>query len=148
MGTDRLDIKILELLMGAETLSPKLSKIAMAVGSTNATVYRRIEAMKKDGIIIGYTTVVDKKLIGKPLQSLIYLKISRVAGTGEREEVSRKISDMADVESAFVPLANWDYIMIARHSDIEALDRFIKDKISALPIDEMRIEILTKAIKL
>ena len=147
MKLDQLDIKILELLQKSDMLAPKLSKIASSVGSTNATVYRRVEALKKEGIIIGHTTKVDANLIGKPLHTLIFVKVGKGVAKPERDEIARKISSTPSVEAMYVPMSKWNYILMVRHPGLSELDMFIQDELSRLPLEEMQVELISKTIK-
>jgi Lrp/AsnC family transcriptional regulator len=147
MKIDQLDIKILNLLQNSEMLAPKLTKIAEAVGSTNATVYRRIEALKREGIIVGHTTQVDAKLIGKSVQSFIHLRVSNNLEKGERDRIGKKLSGLEGVEAVYVPISHWNYLLKVRYSNIEELDRFIQDELVKMPVEEMQIELVSKSIK-
>lgn len=147
MNLDQLDIKILELLQKSEMLTPKLSKIAKTVGSTNATVYRRVEALKKEGIIVGHTTRVDAGMIGRPLHSFIFLKMNKGVDKAEKEEISKRISAVGGVEAVYVPMSKWSYILMTRHTGLSELDKFIQEDLAKLPLEEMQIELISKTVK-
>ncbi len=147
MKLDQLDLKILELLQNNEMLMPKLSKIAEKVGSTSTTVYRRIETLKKEGIILGHTTRLDPKLIGKPLQSFIYLKIASNVGKEERNEFAGRLVNAYGVEAIYVPIGYWSYILLARHEDVEELDRFVQGELIKVPLQEIQIDLISRTIK-
>ncbi len=147
MKLDTLDLKILELLQQNDMLMPRLSKIAANVGSTTTTVYRRIEALRKEGIIIGHTTKLDAKLIGKPLQAFIYLKVPSNITKEERDEISEKLANTYGIESIYIPIGYWSYILVSRHENIEELDHLIQNELIKIPIQEIQIELISKAIK-
>jgi DNA-binding Lrp family transcriptional regulator len=147
MKLDQLDLKILELLQDNEMLMPKLSKIAKNVGSTSTTVYRRIEILKKEGIILGHTTRLDAKLIGKPLQSFIYIKVASSVGKEERNEFAEKLVNSYGVESIYVPIGYWTYILLARHENVEELDRFVQNELIKVPLQEIQIDLISRTIK-
>jgi len=144
---DQLDVKIIEIIQRSDMLTPKLSKIAEVLGTTNATVYRRIDALKKEGVIIGHTTRIDGKLVGKGLQSFIYLKLQRNISKDEKEEIGKKLSEIESVESVYVPIGRWNYLIKVRSSGIEDLDHIIGEEISKLPLEEMEVEFISRTLK-
>jgi|GEM_PF-2646351 DNA-binding Lrp family transcriptional regulator len=147
MKLDQLDMKIIELIQRSDMLTPKLSKIAEALGTTNATVYRRIEALKKEGVIVGHTTKIDGKLIGKGLQSFIFIKLQRNISREEKDEIGAKLSAAKNVESVYIPIGKWNYLVKVRSSGIEDLDQTIGEEMAKLPLEEMEIEFISKTIK-
>ncbi|MGC8586962.1 MAG: Lrp/AsnC family transcriptional regulator [Candidatus Micrarchaeia archaeon] len=147
MKLDQLDVKIIEIIQRSDMLTPKLSKIAEVLGTTNATVYRRIDALKKEGVIIGHTTRIDGKLVGKGLQSFIYLKLQRNISKDEKEEIGKKLSEIESVESVYVPIGRWNYLIKVRSSGIEDLDHIIGEEISKLPLEEMEVEFISRTLK-
>ncbi len=147
MKLDSLDIKILDLLQNSSMLTPKLSEIAKEIGTTNATVYRRIDALKKNGIIIGHTTKIDSKLIGKTFQALIYLRLPKSINPEEKNKLSLKLSEMHTAEAVYEPIGKWSFIIKTSHKDMEELNRFIKDELSKIPYEEMQMEIILNVVK-
>ncbi len=147
MKLDQLDLKILNLLQDSEMLAPKLTRIAKALGSTNATVYRRIEVLKREGIIIGHTTKIDAKMIGKNVEAFLYLRIVKNLDKSEMEKLMKKVSDLDGIESVYIPMSNWNYVLKIRCADMIELDKFVQDELTKLPIEELQIELISKTIK-
>ncbi|MBU6392246.1 MAG: Lrp/AsnC family transcriptional regulator [Candidatus Micrarchaeota archaeon] len=147
MKLDKLDMRILELLQESSMLSPRLSKIAEKADTTNATIYRRIEAMRKEGIIIGHTTRIDSNLISRKLEALIYIKLQRNASKDDRDRVSTTLYKSNNVDSLYVPIGSWNFIIKTGHQSLDELSNFIRDEIDKLPVNEMRVEIISKTMK-
>jgi DNA-binding Lrp family transcriptional regulator len=144
---DKLDMRILELLQNSSMLTPKLSEMAKEVGTTNATVFRRIEALKKNGIIVGHSTRIDQRLMGKVFQALIYLRLPRSVSSEEKEKLSNKLLELEHAEAIYVPLGKWSYILKTSHRDVEELNKFVQDELGKIPYDEMEIELILKVVK-
>lgn len=144
---DKLDIRILELLQNSNMLTPKLSEMAKDIGTTNATVYRRIEALKKNGVIVGHSTRIDARLVGKAFQALIYLRLPRSIGTEEKDKLSNKLLELSNTEAIYMPLGKWSYILKTSHKDIEELNKFVQDELAKVPYDEMQIEFILRVVK-
>lgn len=147
MKLDKLDMRILELLQESSMLSPRLSKIADKAGTTNATIYRRIEVMRKEGIIVGHTTRIDSNLISRKLEALIYIKLQRNTSKDERERVSAALYKSQNVDSLYVPIGSWSFIIKTGHQSLDELSSFIRDEIGKLPVNEIKLEIISKTMK-
>ncbi len=144
---DTLDIKILELLQNSAMLTPKLSEMAKEIGTTNATVYRRIEGLKREGVIIGHTTRIDSRLIGKTFQALIYVKLPKGITPEEKARLSNRLAELKTIEAIYEPIGRWSYIIKTSHRDMEELNRFVREDLSKVPYDEMVMEIILNTIK-
>jgi DNA-binding Lrp family transcriptional regulator len=144
---DKLDIRILELLQNSNMLTPKLSSIAKDIGTTNATVYRRIEALKRNGIIVGHATRIDNRLMGKSFQALIYLRMPKTMNASEKQRISNKLMEMSSIESVYMPLGKWSYIIKTSHGNIDELNRFVENELGKVPYDEMQIDLILKVMK-
>lgn len=147
MKLDTLDIRILGLLQISSMLTPKLSEIAKEIGTTNATVYRRIEALKKEGVIVGHTTRIDSKLIGKSFQVILYLRLPKTLTPDEKAKHSHKLAEMDAIESVYEPIGKWSYIIKSSHGDMEELNTFIKEGLSKIPYEEMQMELILNVVK-
>ncbi|MDE1851248.1 MAG: Lrp/AsnC family transcriptional regulator [Candidatus Micrarchaeota archaeon] len=147
MKLDKLDMRILGLLQESSMLSPRLSKIADEAGTTNATVYRRIEAMRKEGIIVGHTTRIDSSLISGRLEALIYLKLQRNVSKEEHDRIAESLYKARSIESLYVPIGGWSFIAKTGHQNLEQLSAFVKDEMGRLPVGEVKVEIISRTMK-
>lgn len=147
MRLDKLDMRILELLQESSMLSPKLSRIAEEAGTTNATVYRRIEAMRKDGIIVGHTTRIDTNMISKRFEALIYLRLQRNVSKEEHDRIAESLYKAKGIDSLYVPIGGWSFIAKTQHQSLEQLSTFVKDEMGKLPVNDMKVEILSRTMK-
>ncbi len=78
---DAIDHQILALLT-ADARRP-VADIAAEVGLSPAPVKRRIDRMERDGVIQGYTTVVDYAATGVALEAFIEIRVLGSIDTGE-----------------------------------------------------------------
>ncbi|MDE1825063.1 MAG: Lrp/AsnC family transcriptional regulator [Candidatus Micrarchaeota archaeon] len=147
MKLDQLDLKILRLLQDPEMLTPKLTKIAKSVDSTNATIYRRIEVLKKEGVIVGHTTQIDMKLVGKNIEAFLCVRLVKGVEKAEADRITRKISELEGIEAVYLPISHWNYLVVARFSNIEQLNKLVQEELRKLPIEEVEVELLSKTAK-
>ena len=70
---DNKDLKILEVLKVNSRLSTQ--KIAKKTLIPITTVHNRMKKLEKEGIIKGYTVILDYKKLGKPILSFILISV-------------------------------------------------------------------------
>ena len=69
MGIDEIDLKILEVLIRDARLSSR--QVADKVGVSVGTALARIRRMEREGIIKGYSAIVDHEKLGYQLTAVI-----------------------------------------------------------------------------
>ena len=74
MDSDSIDLKIIELLKENGRMSHEA--IAKAVKLSRPAVRNRIKVLEQEGIISGYTAIVDYCKLEYHVQVLIYLKLN------------------------------------------------------------------------
>ncbi len=80
-GLDDVDLALLRALQAdARTTQAALGQ---AVGLTGPSVYARIRRLERDGVIRGYTTLVDPQAVGQDL--VAFVRVGTQAGPGEQQ---------------------------------------------------------------
>lgn len=132
---DKTDEKILSLLESDARMTIK--EIAKAVDRGISTVHKRIRAMESDGIIKGYTTVIDGAKVGKPTLAMVLVRIQyRVPGRRDlisQREFCKDIAEHPFVQSVHVLSGEWDVLLKVRTRDVEEINGFIVDFLRQIP---------------
>src|ERR1700689_1384518 len=89
---DQIDHRILEELSQDGRLS--MRALAERVHISRAGCYARVERLRREGVITGFTAVIDPRRLGPSLSAHIYLRISQHAWKDVRHELAR----LAEVE--------------------------------------------------
>lgn len=83
------------------------------------------------GVIKGYTVVVDQKKLGLPISAFASIKLER-----QREEdldrFSQAVTFWPEVADCYLMTGQRDYLLRVVVADLEAYERFIKDKLTRL----------------
>jgi Lrp/AsnC family leucine-responsive transcriptional regulator len=74
IGSDNLDLHILSLLQ--ENCKLSLNKIGKSVGLSAPSVLDRIKKLEENGIIRGYTAILDARKLGKDITAFIGVLIN------------------------------------------------------------------------
>lgn len=123
---DRKDQAILDALRKNARLSTQ--QIAKLTRIPITTVHNRIKKLGKEGVIKGYTVVVDNKKLGKPLAAYILItvdyKVLKEIKKSQYELVQQLLRHPA-VESSAMITGVSDIIIKVRVSTVDQLNEFV-----------------------
>ncbi len=120
MATDETDTKLLDVLLADSRLSYR--RVASKIGVSAATVMNRVKRLEKEGVIKGYTAILDYEKLGYDLDAIINIKIAK----GKFFEVGKKIATLPPVAAVFDVTGNFDCVVIGKFKNRRALDAFLK----------------------
>ncbi|TWH36601.1 MULTISPECIES: Lrp/AsnC family transcriptional regulator [unclassified Aminobacter] len=126
---DAIDRKILRALQEDGKIS--MGELAEKVGLSPSPCARRVRLMEKAGIIKGYAAIIDQRRVGLPISAFASIKLER-----QREEdldrFEETVSRWPEVLDCYLMTGQRDYLMRVVAADLEAYERFIKDKLTRL----------------
>ena len=120
MEYEVLDIKILNALL--ENSRNSFRQIAKKVGVSPATVMTHINALEKNGVIKGYSALLDYEKLGFEFNVIIEVKVSH----GKLHEVEKKLAEDFNVFAVYDATGEFDTTVIARFRNRRALDAYVK----------------------
>lgn len=120
MTTDETDKKLLDVLLADSRLSYR--QIASKIGVSAATVINHVKKLEKEGVIKGYTALLDYEKLGYDIDVVINMKISK----GKLFEVENKLMHHPAVAVVFDVTGDFDSTIIAKFRNRRALDTFLK----------------------
>jgi len=129
MNLDETDVKILKGLTSDARLSSR--QISKNSGVSIGTVLSRIKRMEKEGVIGGYSAIVDHEKLGYQLTALIEITVSK----GRLLEMENEIARMPNVCCVYDVTGLTDAFVIGKFKGREELSGFAK-RLLALPFVE------------
>lgn len=117
---DATDIEIIELLR--RDARRTFADIAARVSLSAPAVKRRVDRLERDGVITGYTALVDHGKLGQPLQAFTEL---RFTGNSPVDEIAGIAGDIPEVQTIFTTAGDPDALAWIRVRDVEDLKRVI-----------------------
>ena len=129
MELNETDKKILKNLLDDARFSSR--QIAKNVGVSVGTVLSRIKKMEDDGIIKGYSVVLDHEKLGYELTVVTEITVSK----GRLTEMENEIAKLPNVCGVYDVTGLTDAVIIAKFRNREDLGRFTK-QLLALPYIE------------
>jgi DNA-binding Lrp family transcriptional regulator len=129
MSLDKTDVKILKTLLDDARLSSR--QIAKQCGVSIGTVLSRVKKMEKEGIIKGYSALLDQEKLGYELTVVSEITVSK----GRLLEMENEIARLPNVCCVYDVTGLTDAIIVAKFKNREELSKFTK-RLLALPYVE------------
>ncbi|MEM2226384.1 MAG: Lrp/AsnC family transcriptional regulator [Candidatus Bathyarchaeia archaeon] len=141
MEFDDLDLKILAELLRDSRLS--FRQIAKRVGSSVGTVLSRVRRMEKEGVIKGYTAILDHEKLGYQLTAITELTVSR----GKLLEVEREVAKLPNACAVYDVTGDVDAIVIAKFKKREDLSKFTKGLLALPFVERTNTHVILTTVK-
>jgi DNA-binding Lrp family transcriptional regulator len=138
---DEVDQKILGELLKDSRKS--FREIARRVGVSVGTVLARVKNLEKEGIIKGYTVLLDHEKLGYELTAVIELTVSK----GKLLEVDKEIAKKPNVCAVYDTTGLTDAMIIAKFKTREELSKFTKSLLSLQHVERTNTHFVLTTIK-
>jgi DNA-binding Lrp family transcriptional regulator len=142
---DSTDIKILNFLQE----NAKLTNVELAsrVNLSPSPCLARVRALEQAGIVSRYVTLLDPIKLGLGLSVFIQVGLERQVER-DLEVFQSAISAYAEVMECYLMTGDFDYLIRVVVSDMQALERFIVDKLTKTPgIANIKSSLALKQVK-
>ena len=126
---DAIDTRILDLLQQDASLS--IADIADRVGLSSSPCWRRIERLKKAGIITGQVTLLDRERLGLTFEVIASAKL-QLPTRENLERFEKEVQKWPEVVDCATVTGASDYMLRVVTTDMHAYDDFLRDKILSL----------------
>ncbi|MES2457803.1 MAG: Lrp/AsnC family transcriptional regulator [Bacteroidota bacterium] len=147
-GLDAIDIAILNLLQEDGRMTHK--EISFKTKKSLSAVQVRITKMIKSGVIEKFTTLLNRKKVGRGLAIYTMIKLKDSSKTALSEFTKAAIG-LDEVMECYHMSGEYDFTMKIVLEDMEAYNKFIQEKLSLIPhiatvkslfvIDELKYEV-------
>lgn len=126
---DAIDTRILDLLQQDASLS--IADIAEKVGLSSSPCWRRIERLKKAGVIVGQVTLLDREHLGLNFEVIASAKL-QLPTRENLERFESAVQRWPEVVDCATVTGAADYMLRVVTTDMHAYDDFLRDKILSL----------------
>jgi DNA-binding Lrp family transcriptional regulator len=108
--------------MSMRTLAEKLH-------ISRAGAYARVERLRRDGVITGYSAVVDPERYGFDISAYVHLKISQHSW----KEVRRRVAEIPEVWHGALVSGENDLVLLVRTHDAASLRDLVLNRLQTMP---------------
>ena len=113
---DKLDVMILSILI--DDARSSLKSIAKRCGLTSSAVLRRIERLKREGVIVGTRFIVDAEVFGYSLYATLLVD----AADSLEPQIKQTVRAMENVIICAESIGRYNLCTLIRGSDIKELN--------------------------
>jgi DNA-binding Lrp family transcriptional regulator len=124
---DETDLAIVAALVADGRVS--VNELARQVNVSRATAYARLERLRADGVVTGFTAVVDRAKLGLPLAALILLNVDQHSW----RELSEELRRIPGFEYLALTSGEFDMVLLVRVPDVAALRDVVLVTLTGLP---------------
>ena len=127
---DKIDRKILRELQMDGRMT--FSELAKRVGLSTSPCLERVRRMEREGVITGYATLLNPKFLNAELIVFVQIRLSRTS-QDIFERFKKAAAKIDEVQECYLISGNFDYLIKARVSDMEAYRNFLGTTLLQLP---------------
>lgn len=127
---NRIDRNILRKLQQDGRLS--YAELARRVGLTTTPCMERVRRLERDGVITGFSALVNPGAVGAALLVFVQIRLSRTS-QDNFAEFKAAASDLPDVQECYLVSGDFDYLIKARVADMAAYREFLGETLLGLP---------------
>ena len=141
MVLNETDMKILQILLEDARFSSR--QIAKKVGVSVGTVLSRIKKMEEDGLIKGYSVIMNHEKLGYELTVVMEVTVSK----GRLIEMENEIAKITNVCSVYDVTGLTDAFIIAKFKSREELGHFTKRLLGLPYIERTNTHVVLTTVK-
>ncbi|MEE3327638.1 MAG: Lrp/AsnC family transcriptional regulator [Myxococcota bacterium] len=130
MNIDETDNAILECLQARARISNV--ELAERVHLSESACLRRVRALEKEGIIAGYSALVDPVRVGLPSAVFVQLTLQRQDQT-DLDAFEEAVQKIPEVMECYLMTGEFDYLLRIVVSDASDYERVHRQHLTRLP---------------
>ena len=120
---DAFDLKILQIIQENNKITSEV--LAKEVGLSSSACQRRINSMRKAGIIQKDVSIIDRNFIGRKITIVVQV-LSDKEGIEYDDEFKKTMLKAPEVMQWYYVNGDYDYVLIATFKDMEEYEIFTK----------------------
>lgn len=144
-GINTIDRKILVELQKDGRIT--YAELARRVGLSTSPCLERVKRMERDGIIEGYTALLNPACLGADLIVIVQIRLQRTS-QDVFEQFKQAVIELDEVQECYLMSGNFDYLIKARVPDMDAYRKFLGGNLLSLPgVQESTSHVVMELVK-
>ncbi len=127
---DAIDRRIIKSLQQNGKLTNQ--ELSDKVGLSPSPCLRRVRNLEKNGILTGYTALVDQDKYGLPLTVFVNIRLERHSDECIKS-FEQGVKRLDEVMECYLMTGKFDYLLHVVSEDLKTYEIFVRDKISTIP---------------
>ena len=142
---DTHSLHLLEALQEDAQLT--VQQLSDRIGLSTTPVWKRVKDMQANGVIRGYTVLIDPEKVGLGLRVVVEANLGQHSEDAVRR-FERAVASCPQIVQCFSTTGQADYLMTIVVPDIKRYEQFLHDTLFKLPgITHVRSSIVLKEVK-
>jgi len=142
---DHIDKQIIEILQEKGRITN--NDLARKIGLTTTPTLERVKRLEREGIIKGYSALIDRDSVDRGLTVFCSVKLS-VHEMGEMVEFSNHVADIPEILACYNTTGEYDYLLHVVVKDTKAYEKFMRTKLTRLPgMERIHTSIVLSVLK-
>lgn len=126
---DPIDHKIITALQSNGRITAQ--ELSALVGLSPSPCARRVRMLEDAGVIKSYVAVIDQAKVGLPISAFASIRLSR-QHEDDLDRFAQAVARWPEVVDCYLMTGRQDYLMRIVVRDLEAYERFLKEKLTRL----------------
>ncbi|WP_432560270.1 Lrp/AsnC family transcriptional regulator [Granulicoccus sp. GXG6511] len=127
IALDDVDRRILRELQADGRLS--VNELASRANVSRATAYARLDRLRREGAITGYTVVIDPAAVGLGVAAIVLVNVRQRTW----EESAAELGGLPGVERVLLTSGQFDFALLVRVGDIADLRDVLLGRLQTMP---------------
>lgn len=127
MTLDTVDRQIIELLTADGRMS--VNDLAARVHVSRATAYARLDRLRRDGVITGFTVTVNPDRLGYTVAALVLVNVDQ----SQWREIRTAVQELPGIEYLAFTSGGFDLVLLVRLPDITDLRDVVLVRLHDIP---------------
>jgi Lrp/AsnC family transcriptional regulator, leucine-responsive regulatory protein len=124
-----------------------VQQLADRVGLSSTPCWKRIKEMEGNGVIRGYTALIDREKVGLALCVIAEVNLTR-HNEDVVQQFEKEVADCPQIVSCYSTTGQADYVLKVLMPDIKAYERFLHETAFKLPgVTHVRSSVVLKEVK-
>jgi len=130
MTMDAIDRKIIRALQQDARLTNQ--DLSTLVGLSASPCLRRVRKLEQDGILSGYTALVDQEKFGLPINVFVNIRLEKPS-TKTIRAFEKAVEKIDAVVECYLMTGNRDYLLRVVSSDLKSYEHLVRDRLTTIP---------------
>ncbi|HLC59738.1 MAG TPA: Lrp/AsnC family transcriptional regulator [archaeon] len=123
MSLENKDQKILNILQRNSRLSVRTIAKELTIPPT--TIHSRIKRMEREGVIKGYTLMVNESKLGVGAKAFVFISLSARSKKNDLEEIMGEITLYPEVQEVCTLSGDWDILVKIKTKTTDDIGKFL-----------------------
>ncbi|WP_224270392.1 HTH-type transcriptional regulator Lrp [Haloprofundus salinisoli] len=140
MTYENLDAKLINALLGDGRAS--LRSLAEELDVSVTTISNHLRDLEAEGVVEGYTPIVNYGALGYDVTAIIQLKVEGSA----LPDITDRLQEQKQMISVYEVTGDYDVIAIGKFTDTDGMNRQIKELLTDADIRESNTSVVLNAV--